>query len=124
MDHLAVNLDEVTKTSQSSLQALFTDANLQVTVSSLKPGEIVSGCYPEATWFFYIVHGHGHLILPDAEYELTVGSGLAIPRKHSYCLKNTGHDGLKYFSVTAPATVSPCYIECTDECGRRQITRS
>src|SRR3990170_6354847 len=123
-DHLAVKLDQVTMTNQASLQALFTNTDLQVTVSSLKPGEMVSGCYTDASWFFYLVHGTGYISFGDAEYHLTAGSGLAIPRNHRYCLKNIGPDHLQYFSVTSPSTVSSCYLECTDECGHRKVIRS
>lgn len=131
MNCLAVNLELATQTNQATLQSLYTDPSLQVTVTSLKPGEIVSGCYSKTTWFFYVICGHGCLTKTCAdscgktwtEYEIKPGSGVTIPRNTSYSLKNTTTEDLKYFSVTSPPTVSSCYVECTDACGSMQVIR-
>jgi mannose-6-phosphate isomerase-like protein (cupin superfamily) len=84
-------------------QVLYTDANVQLVVMSLKPGEDIGEEVHQLDQFIRIEAGEGKSVLDGVEYELKDGYALVIPKGTHHNIINTSSDKpMKLYTLYAP----------------------
>lgn len=98
-----VNIEKETVNSNYYRKVLYTGANLQLVLMSLKPQEEIGmEVHPDIDQFFRFESGSGKCIINDNEYEVSDGDGIIVPAGSEHNVINTGDDELKLYTLYAP----------------------
>ncbi len=72
----------------------------------LEPGkEALQHYHPETEEIFYILSGHGKVILNDQHSEIKTGDCIFVPRGARHQLINTGRNKLVFLAICTPAWI-------------------
>jgi mannose-6-phosphate isomerase-like protein (cupin superfamily) len=97
------NIEQLTVENDYFRKVLYTDANVQLVVMSLKPKEDIGEEVHELDQFIRVESGEGKSILDGVEHELKDGFALVIPKGTRHNIINTSADkSMKLYTVYAP----------------------
>ncbi len=97
------NIEEKSLSNEAFRTVLFTDANLQLVVMSLRPSEDIGEEVHDLDQFIRVEKGTGKAVLDGREYQLSDGVAVIIPKGTRHNIVNTSSsDALKLYTLYAP----------------------
>ena len=99
-----VELEQATLENHFFRKVLTTQANMQLVLMCLKPGEDIGvETHPDNDQFFRIEWGEGEAIIAGVSYPLKDGSTVVIPKGTEHNIINKGDGELHLYTIYAPA---------------------
>ncbi|OGG48904.1 cupin [Candidatus Kaiserbacteria bacterium RIFCSPLOWO2_12_FULL_52_8] len=103
MKGYVTNIEERALANEYFREVLFTDANLQLVVMSLLPGEDIGEEVHELDQFIRVEKGEGKAVLDGVEHAIADGSAIVIPRGTLHNIINTSAtEQMKLYTIYAP----------------------
>jgi len=96
------NIEKLTIENEAFRKVIYTAANSQLVLMSLKPGEKIGEEVHDVDQFFRIEKGGGTAIIDGTSYNLSDGSALVVPAGVKHNVINTGTDSLKLYTIYSP----------------------
>jgi mannose-6-phosphate isomerase-like protein (cupin superfamily) len=98
------NIEQDTIANSNFRKVLYTAANCQLVLMSLKPGEdIGSEVHEENDQFFRFEQGSGKVIIDETQYEVADGDAVIVPMGSRHNVINTSStEDLKLYTIYAP----------------------
>lgn len=107
MKDFIVNSDGTAKRAQPDRKIIYVGAELQLILTSLKPGEEVGGETSVGhELLLRIETGKGRLSYEKLRYSVGAGDFIIVPAGLRYYLKNTGKKRLRIYTVQASLTAA------------------
>lgn len=99
------NIEKVTLENENFRKVLYTGAQSQLVVMTLKPGqEIGMEIHPNNDQFFRFEAGSGRVIVDETQYEVSDGHAVIIPASANHNVINTSDtELLKMYTIYSPA---------------------
>ncbi len=118
MSFFHTNIEKDTLNNKNYREVISTQANMQLVLMSLKPGEeIGEEVHENVDQFFRIEKGKGIAIVEvdgkNVEHKLTNGSVIIIPKGTRHNIKNNGKKDLKLYTIYSPKNHDPGKVDVT-----------
>jgi mannose-6-phosphate isomerase-like protein (cupin superfamily) len=97
-----VNIKKAAKDNAYFRKVLFTGANGQLVLMSLRPGETIGEEIHEVDQVIYVVDGEGKVVIEHEAQEFEKGDIAFVPAGTLHNVINTEEDPMKLFTVYAP----------------------
>lgn len=103
MRGFVTNIEKETLANENFRQVLYTAANSQLVLMSLKPGEEIGAETHELDQFFRFEQGAGKVVLNGVEQEVSDGVAVIVPAGTEHNVINTSPDQpLKLYTIYSP----------------------
>lgn len=97
------DIEKATKRNESFRRVLYTGANLQLVVMTLKPGEeIGEETHDDRDQFFRIEDGEGTIVIDGKRHPVEDDFAVIVPAGALHNVINTGKEPLKLYTVYGP----------------------
>jgi mannose-6-phosphate isomerase-like protein (cupin superfamily) len=96
------NIDKTTVENEDFRKVLFTAANSQLVVMSLKQGEEIGRETHDVDQFFRIEQGSAVLTMGGKDYKVSKDSAFIVPAGTTHNVKNVGEEKLKLYTIYSP----------------------
>lgn len=107
------NIIEQVKQNSFYRKEIITGAHSQVVIMNVPAGEDIGDEVHTVDQTFFFVEGDGQAIIHNVVSEIGPNCLLFVPAGTRHNIKNTGQEGLKLFTIYAPAQHEPGTIEKT-----------
>lgn len=97
------NIEKLTTDNGDFRRVLYTGANLQLVLMSLKPGEeIGEEVHEDRDQFFRIEAGKGEVLIDGVRHEVEDDDAVIVPAGARHNVRNTGDQPLKVYTLYGP----------------------
>jgi len=115
------NIEKLTLGNPNFRQVIYTGANLQLVLMSLKPGESIGlETHPDIDQFFRFEHGEGECVVGTHRYHVTADDAVIVPAGAAHDVINVGQQTLKFYTLYGPpehvdGTTHPTRDDATEQ---------
>lgn len=96
------NIEDIANRNVDFRQVLYTAANIQLVVMSLKPKEEIGMEVHKLDQFFRVEEGTGEAVLDGVHTPISAGFAVLVPAGANHNIVNTGRVPLKLYTLYAP----------------------
>lgn len=115
------DIETLTEDNNDFRRVLYTGANLQLVLMSLKPGEeIGEEVHDDGDQFFRVEAGTGEILIDGTTTAIEDDFAMIVPAGARHNVRNTGHKPLKFYTLYAP----PEHIDKTVHATKAQADAS
>lgn len=121
MNGFVDNIEKLTMENSNFRRVLYTGANLQLVLMTLKPGEeIGEEVHEDRDQFFRVEQGRGQVLIDGKTTDIEDDMAIIVPAGARHNVKNTSSEPLKLYTVYGPpehkhGTVHPAKADVTEE---------
>ncbi len=111
------DIEKLTLENTNFRKVLYTGANMQLVLMTLKPGEdIGSEVHPENDQFFRFEEGSGKVVINETEYDVKDDDVVIVPAGAEHNVINTSDsDALKMYTIYTPPHHKDQIVRATKE---------
>ena len=96
------NIEQRALENEYFRKVLYTGANVQLVVMSLKPGEEIGEEVHQLDQFVRVEGGEGKAVLDGVESSIADGTAVIVPSGTKHNILNTGSSSMKLYTLYAP----------------------
>ncbi len=97
------DIEKLTEDNNDFRRVLYTGANLQLVLMSLKPGEeIGEEVHDDRDQFFRVEAGYGEILIDGTTTAVEDDFAMIVPAGARHNVRNTGNKALKLYTLYAP----------------------
>ncbi len=117
MKGFKTNIEQQTIDNENFRKVLYTGANSQLVLMTLKTGEEIGAeVHPDRDQFFRFEKGEGEVHIDDTVYKVTDGDAVIVPAGANHNVINTSKiDPLKLYTIYSPPEHKDGVIRITKE---------
>ena len=110
------NIEKLTLENENFRKVLYTGERTQLVLMSLKPGEEIGlEVHEDNDQFFRFEAGRGKVIIDTAEYEVSDGDAVVVPKGAEHNVINIGDSDLKLYTLYSPPHHADGIVRSTRE---------